>query len=181
MKWQQGDWWTVTIRDVQDAFQYKYVVIDQHSKKAVRWEEGLNRICDPAFLDDDSEPSSASTFEDENDSKRLEDEWEHFTVTFSIFYPVINLNETMRINGDSNKLGGWNKGTGPVQMVRGKPRRWLTGETVTPWELANVRFTHKTMPSRMVYKYSIVNSRTGDVVWEREPSRFLKIVDPSQY
>jgi hypothetical protein len=85
----------------------------------------------------------------------------------------------MCINGDSPQLGNWNKGKGPVQMALGKPRVWLTGETVVPWELEKVRFTHQTMPARMVYKYSKFNIRTKEVVWEREPSRFLQIVDPA--
>jgi hypothetical protein len=102
-------------------------------------------------------------------------------VTFSIYFPGLSSKEVMRINGDSPKLGSWNKGTGPVLMTLGKPRKWLTGETVVPWELPRVRFTHKTMPPRMVYKYSILDIVSEDVVWEREPSRFLEIVDPSKY
>lgn len=51
----------------------------------------------------------------------LDDEWERFTVTFSIFYPTKE-DEFMRINGDIEKLGIWNKGEGPIAMKLGKER-----------------------------------------------------------
>jgi hypothetical protein len=56
----------------------------------------------------------------------LEDEWERFTVTFSIYYPIKD-DEYMRINGSIEKLGLWNKGEGPVAMTQGEERAWLTG------------------------------------------------------
>ena len=40
----------------------------------------------------------------------------------------------MRINGDTENLGSWNKGVGPILMEKGDPREWLTGQTVRPWE-----------------------------------------------
>jgi len=47
---------------------------------------------------------------------------------FSIYYPLKDeVNEYMRINGDLEKLGLWNKGTGPVRMSKGKEITWLTG------------------------------------------------------
>lgn len=126
-------------------------MIDNNSKTAIRWEEGQNRICDPAYLKDPADEfSSGSTFDEDSDFRNanlsIQDEWEHFTVTFSIFFPGLSPREVMRINGDSPKLGSWNKGTGPVLMKRGKPRKWLTGNTVEPWELPKLRFTHATMP-----------------------------------
>ena len=189
MKWHTGDNWKVTIHDLcrDEPLLYKYVIVDYNSKEVVRWEDGQNRICDPAYLnsnDDKNEgASSSSTFDDDLEPENatnlcIEDEWEHFTVTFSIYFPGLSSKEVMRINGGSPKLGDWNKGSGPVTMGPGKPRKWLTGETVVPWELSKVRFTHKTMPQRMVYKYSILNKSDDVVIWEREPSRFLQIVDP---
>jgi hypothetical protein len=52
MKWHQGDLWKLTVSglDLDSHFQYKYVVIDANKKQALRWEEGLNRICDPTYL-----------------------------------------------------------------------------------------------------------------------------------
>ena len=53
-------------------FMYKYVVVDFNTKQAKRWESGPNRICDPEYVP----------------SMTLVDEWEHFTVTFSIYLPT---------------------------------------------------------------------------------------------
>ena len=89
----------------------------------------------------------------------------------------------MRINGDTNRLGNWNKGTGPLLMQKGKERVWLTGEKIKPWELT-IRFSQLDFPDdnfRLVYKYSLCDVVKDQIVWEREPSRYLLIVDPSLY
>jgi hypothetical protein len=44
------------------------------------------------------------------------------------------VNEYMRINGDHEKLGNWNKGKGPIKMEKGEEIVWLTGMKVKPWE-----------------------------------------------
>jgi hypothetical protein len=62
------------------------------------------------------------------------DDWEHFTVSFSIYYPAQQDSEVMRINGDTEKLGNWNKGKGSLVMDKGCERVWLTGEKVRPWQ-----------------------------------------------
>jgi Starch binding domain len=89
MTWHNGDVWRITLTvDRDEPFQYKYVVVDK-DRNAVRWEEGLNRICDPEYLEPVSEISSVSTFDEDSDSKllSLEEEWNHFTVTFCIYFP----------------------------------------------------------------------------------------------
>jgi len=41
----------------------------------------------------------------------------------------------MRINGDPEELGFWNKGLGPLKMKESKDEIvWLTGQKVRPWE-----------------------------------------------
>lgn len=45
----------------------------------------------------------------------LRDHFERYTVNFSIHYPLKE-GEYMRINGDPEILGFWNKGTGPKRM-----------------------------------------------------------------
>ena len=132
MTWTKGNIWVKQFDCERSVpFQYKYVVVDYDSKEAKRWEKGRNRICDPQFL----EPKTPTSKEFE-----LEDEWEHFTVTFSLYYPLNSKNEFMRINGGTDKLGDWNKGEGPLAMTLGKERVWLTGEKVEPWEMARVRW-----------------------------------------
>ena len=63
MKWHTGNLWKVTLKDlfVDEPFQYKYVVIDSKTKVAIRWEDGRNRICDPAYLSAPEGSESAST------------------------------------------------------------------------------------------------------------------------
>ena len=51
---------------------------------------------------------------------------------------------------------------------------------VKPWEL-EVTFKQGECPNRIVYKYSIRDDKLDTTVWEREPSRFLEIKDPSSY
>jgi len=120
-----------------------------------------------------------------NEVETLKDEWEHFTVTFSLHYPLDNENEFMRINGDTDKLGNWNKGKGPLKMEVGNERIWLTGEKVKPWEMQRVRWSNvpdsgSKMPDKLIYKYSLYNQKE-ETIWEREPSRELKILDPKDY
>lgn len=45
----------------------------------------------------------------------LDDEWNRYTIKFSIYYPLKNI-EYMRINGSLEELGNWNKGLGPIRM-----------------------------------------------------------------
>ena len=82
MQWTDGDWWTTTIEvDSSCSFMYKYVVIDHASRQPKRWEQGRNRICDPEFIPRVSEFDSRTL-------QPLIDEWEHFTVTFSLYLPT---------------------------------------------------------------------------------------------
>lgn len=37
------------------------------------------------------------------------------------------------------------------------------------------------MPEKLVYKYSLYNTVKDVAIWEREPSRELKILPPDQY
>lgn len=175
MEWTEGHWWKITFEiDPKQPFMYKYVVLDHASRKPKHWEQGINRICDPQFI-----PRSSNFG---NCLEPVIDEWEHFTVTFSIYMPTSNVvTQYMRINGQTEKLGDWNKGRGPIKMQIGASRRWLTGEIIQPWELKNVRFTHSQMPEKLVYKYSKYDSISDVTIWEREPSRELKILSPDQY
>jgi hypothetical protein len=60
------------------------------------------------------------------------------------------------------------------------PIKGLTGEEVHPWEYSVV-FNHRDSPSKVNYKYSIVNNSLNSQVWEREPTRALEIMDPDSY
>jgi len=99
-----------------------------------------------------------------------------------MYYPLKNeLQEYMRINGDTEELGSWNKGIGPLKMkIAKKEVAWLTGEKVRPFEFSCM-FKQGVCPSKIIYKYSIRNDFEETTVWEREPSRVLDILNPNLY
>ena len=103
-------------------------------------------------------------------------------MVFSIFFPVKDENaETMRINGNLEELGEWNKRK-PIDMELGEPRKWLTGAIGQPWEQEFWFPLHYVHPdTRVKYKYTIWNSKTNSAIWEREPTRQLYYRDPSEY
>jgi hypothetical protein len=45
--WAEGDIWWVNLQ-VDQPFEYKYVVVQ--GGKAISWEQGLNRLCQPSSL-----------------------------------------------------------------------------------------------------------------------------------
>ena len=81
----------------------------------------------------------------------------------------------MRINGDIEEMGNWNKGEGarPMQLSETEIT-WLTGAKVKPW-VFSVRQRQNDLKTYITYKYSIYCSRTDVNVWEREPSRKVEI------
>lgn len=83
LEWSKGDLWETTIKLNQPFFQYKYAVVAGGHEK-VRVEQGLNRIADLKLKDD----------------MVFDDEWETYSVRFSIYYPM-KASEIMRIQGDS--------------------------------------------------------------------------------
>lgn len=86
----------------------------------------------------------------------------------------------MRINGDLDQLGMWNKGDGPIKMTYGEEMTWLTGQRVKPWEF-RVRLSQVDFKQRITYKYSIKNDKEDYTIWEREPSRYAQIQEPYLY
>jgi len=57
----------------------------------------------------------------------LNDVFDRYTVNFSIYFPL-QPNEYMKINGDPEELGFWQKGKGPLCMQEAKQEVvWLTG------------------------------------------------------
>mmetsp|Transcript_14764 Transcript_14764/g.14361 ORF Transcript_14764/g.14361 Transcript_14764/m.14361 type:complete len:297 (-) Transcript_14764:36-926(-) len=97
-----------------------------------------------------------------------------------MYYPTKNAKEVMRINGGVEKLGNWNKAGGPIKMDVGQERVWLTGQKVSPWDFV---MTHSMadIPEKIEYKYSIINDEDVYAIWEREPSREIRVQDPSTY
>ena len=100
---------------------------DGTEQEIIRWEDGINRICDLELL---------SAYQDDTQDNQqlcLRDQFDRYTVNFTLYYPL-KPNEYMRINGDPVELGSWNKLTGPIIMGQSTQAvKWLTGEMVNPW------------------------------------------------
>ena len=146
MKWTEGHVWVLENVSISvPYFQYKYVVMNHGQPD--RWEQGLNRIGDMVLLQSQSGGQT---------SLSLFDKFDRYTVNFSMHYPIEEC-EYMRINGDPEELGLWNKGLGPIKMSRAKQDVvWLTGEKVRPWEFF-VTFKQGVCPKYIKYKYSVRN------------------------
>lgn len=101
----------------------------------MRWEEGINRICDTRLLKDDS---------------ILNDKWERFRILFRLHHPLKE-DQKMYINGSDEKLGAWNKEDGgPQPMKLGDKVEGLTEEQVTPWQFDISTSVHF---KKIIYRY----------------------------
>ncbi len=101
-------------------------------------------------------------------------------MNFSIYFPIKS-NEIMRINGDIQEMGNWNKGEGPRPMsVSDTEVKWLTGSRVRPW-VFTVRQRQNELKTLITYKYSIYCREKDYNVSEREPSRYVNIQIPEDY
>lgn len=79
------------------------------------YERGLDRIADLALLAGHVDAYGVKHVE-------LFDEWEKFTVSFSIYEPRMHHWRDMRIAGDRGELGDWHE---PIVMDTVRDRGWL--------------------------------------------------------
>jgi hypothetical protein len=110
LKWTDGHIWKakLSLPSEVENFCFKFVCA---SDKHVRWEEGPNRIFDKTCYG-----LSTQTI-------NLECIWEHFVISFNIFYPLGSSTEYMQIVGGVSALGSWFKdGRLPVKMTLTDPK-----------------------------------------------------------
>ena len=114
---------------------------------------------------------------------QIKDEWEHFTVRFSIFSSSIKDENTelMRIIGSIPELTKSGTVTsGPVKLKRSRKKfRWLYdkyGQEMRPWE-ANIKMKVDKIENNkeIIYSYSKSDSNLRDFIYEREPSRIMEL------
>jgi len=128
----------------------------------------------------------------------LRDHWEQFTIRFSVF-AAINATQTaepgaqegakeyMRIIGSVPELT--KSGTiesGPRRMKKAaKKFRWLYdkyGQEMCPWECqVTLKTSDFTEARELIYSYSKGDHAQRDYVYEREPSRIIKLQPPETY
>jgi len=160
LKWTEGHIWTCALSLPQQPFEYKYVVYNQGANTAI-WENGRNRQCD---------------FQG-HITITLNDIWESFRIRFLIYYPLSE-GTIMRINGDPESLGSWNL-HGPKSMSLSLNDVTLpNGGKGKPWECI-IAIPNTT--ESISYKYSTYNEKENVAIWEREPTRALKIPPKASY
>lgn len=119
----------------------------------------------------------------------LKDEWETFTIRFSVNSPQasdgVTGAEIMRIFGSMPELTkAGSVGSGPKQMRKSRRKfRWLHdkyGQEMRPWECQiKVKMEALKKVNQIIYGYS--KSSGDEFIYEREPSRILKIQQPETY
>jgi hypothetical protein len=122
----------------------------------------------------------------------LKDEWETFTIRFSInsFIEPNDESSFMRIIGSIPELTkSGSIGSGPIKMKRARKKfRWMYdkfGAQIRPWEcLLKMRIDRIASFKDIIYSYSKSDSnhsRKDEYIYEREPSRILEILAPESY
>lgn len=128
----------------------------------------------------------------------LRDQWEQFTIRFSVFAPM-NMTvsadgaspegskEYMRIIGSAAELT--RSGTiesGPRRMKKSRKKfRWLFdkyGQEMCPWECqVKLKASDLLDTHELIYSYSKSDQTQKDYIYEREPSRIIKFQPPETY
>lgn len=93
-----GDFWVNMEPIMSDIhfYRYKYVLFDSNQKALIQWERGIDRIADLGVLDQiDRIPGTSRIVHRTLGNKplkscELEDEWEEFTVEFTVNHPSLD-------------------------------------------------------------------------------------------
>ena len=87
-------------------FRYKFVLFDTNNKKLIQWERGIDRIADLDILEPiERVPGSTRIVNRTLGDKplvscELEDEWEEFTVVFTVNHPSLDIKDKMELTGN---------------------------------------------------------------------------------
>lgn len=86
-------------------FTYKYVIWDKNQNKLKEWEKGVDRIADMEVLEKLEVSPSGRPFKHTLGGKELktveiDDEWEEYTVVFSVQHPLNDHNDEMYLDGN---------------------------------------------------------------------------------
>jgi hypothetical protein len=110
--WTAGDIWVTKdpIFSQVHFFRYKYVLFNKNEKKLISWERGVDRIADMEILEPlDRVPNTNRIVQRELGGKPLstveiDDEWEEFTVVFSVSHPSTDGNDQMVLDGNIKEI-----------------------------------------------------------------------------
>ena len=197
LKWTEGHIW-VTEKPIltrTPVFRYRYVMVDEASDNQVKDQErGVRRIADLASLQGgnttESEHGYRSYHHGGAKTVEIHDEWETLKVRFTVFHPHVQPNQTLRLTGNTEELGNWDK-VNPIQLkpVFGHYYGWDSqkyGEDVLPYEVT-VTFKNQAAeatslkPLSFNYSYSLWGGVRNEVEWERDPPRRLEVLNSDTY
>jgi hypothetical protein len=111
---------------------------------------------------------------------KIHDEWEKFELCLTVFHPIIEKDQEMRVRGNIPELGNW-KNSLVMKKVK-KDYRWLHnkyGETVKPYEISVMINNIKDAPMNIKYNYELISGVRKNSEMERDPPRNLEICSPS--
>jgi hypothetical protein len=151
LKWSEGHIWKgkLELPKDKDYFQYKFVCLSDDNKFK-RWEEGPDRIFDKRKME-----------QDKDRVYKLDCMWEHFSITFHIYYPLSNETEHMQIIGGPSEIGGWFKnGSSPVKMTLTEPKT-IQGISGKFWHTKVFLQATNKENYEFEYRYSIFNPIKG--------------------
>ena len=119
-------------------FRYKYVLFDTNNKKLIQWERGVDRLADLDIIEPieripgTSRIANISMGDKPLVSVEIEDEWEEFTVVFTVSHPSQDMNDQMQLDGNVTDID-------LLSMQRSnQPESWMPvkfGELIRPWRV----------------------------------------------
>lgn len=131
MVWTEGHVWK-TINPIitnEPAFRYKYALLDGENEDAQTlkgWERGIDRWCQCALL-----PAQAGSTGGLK-KIQMDDDWEKFTVRFTVFHPIDTALDRMQVQAVSPV-----DGPQCIDLVKSnQPVKWMDhkyGQLVRPW------------------------------------------------
>lgn len=170
--WSPGNIWKYsTILPISfDVIEYKFVSIDKHGNK--KWEDGPNRTLCTSRLKGLTQLRQRTYL--------IDCVWNHFTITFNIFYPLKDEFDSLNIVGSAKSLSNWLRDNEEPVKMRLSEKKSLTTKD---GDVINGQFWTVTVPMKtddpnsynFDYKYSIYNSITKTSIWEKD-SRRLNIL-----
>ena len=176
LHWTPNHIWegTYTLPRSSPYIKYKFVCVTPNDN---RWEDGPNRLLSTTHLN--------GLRKDDKGRYVLNCIWNHFTITFNIYYPLKDKDETFQIVGEPPALANWQRKEEkpvPMRLSEYKEITAKDGNTIKGnfWTVTVQMKIDEKRNYDFEYRYSITNKRTKTAIWEREPNRRLHLVlDPS--
>lgn len=160
LKWSANHIWQgeLTLPRSTPTIRYKFVCLGKDEVK--RWEEGTDRLLCPSLLDN---------FFFKNGKYVIDCIWNHFQITFNIYFPLNNKDEHFQIVGEPLALADWQRnGSKPVQMDLSEEKSIIAkdGNDIHGrfWVVTVLMKSDDPRNFCFEYRYSINNSVTSMII-----------------